>query len=70
MFSRWSNLTSLPRFATIVDPLAADRLKADDDHHTMQDWQDADARDAIDRAKTFVNEVHTWFRRHHRPEAS
>ena len=54
--------------AGLLDKLKDDRLKADYDVTTKQDWRDGDASAAIDRARTFVEEVHGWFRRHHTPE--
>ena len=51
--------------APVFAHLAASRIKADYDHETMDDWTDADASDAIHRARTFVAEVNAWFTRHH-----
>lgn len=45
------------------------RIKANYDHETMDDWTDADASDAIRRARTFVEEVNAWFGRHHTPDS-
>ena len=53
--------------ASVVSDLATSRIRADFDHETMDDWTDADAADAIRRARTFVGEVNAWFRRHHAP---
>ena len=54
--------------APVIAHLAASRIRADYDHATMDDWTDADASDAIRQARTFVEEVHAWFRRHHTPD--
>ena len=53
-----------PEAASIVTELADDRLRADYDHATMRSWQEEDATHAIQRARTFVNEVDGWFSRH------
>ena len=55
--------------AAVVGDLADRRIRADYDHETMDDWTDADASDAIRQARTFVAEVHAWFRRHHTPDS-
>lgn len=36
---------------------------------TMDNWTDADASDAIRRARTFVDEVNAWLGRHHTSES-
>ena len=56
-----------PQTASIVDELADDRLRADYDHAAMRGWRESEATDAIERARTFLNEVDRWFRRHHPP---
>ena len=43
--------------AQVLTALAESRIKADYDHETMDDWTDANASDAIRRARTFVEEV-------------
>ena len=55
--------------ARVVGHLAGSRLQADYDHKTMDDWTDADASDAIRRARTFVDEANAWFGRHHTAES-
>lgn len=45
--------------------LAGGRLQADYDHETMDSWTDDQASEAIQRARSFVDEVNAWFRRHH-----
>ena len=55
--------------AGVIGDLAVSRIKAAYDHATMDDWTDADASDAIRRARTFVEEVNAWFTRHHPPDA-
>lgn len=54
--------------AAIVDELSATRLQADYDHQMTDTWTDADAANAIQRARPFVDEVNAWFERHHTPE--
>ena len=55
--------------ARVVGDLAERRLEADYDHETMDNWPDADASDAIRRARTFVDEVNACFGRHHPSES-
>ncbi len=55
--------------ASVVGDLAVNRIRADYDHETMDDWTDADASDAIRQARTFVEEVNAWFSRHHAPDS-
>ena len=57
------------KVASVIAHLATSRIRADYDHETMDDWTDADASDAIRRARTFVEEVNAWFTRHHPPDA-
>ena len=49
--------------ASLLGQLKKVRAQADYDQAAM-DWRDADASDAIARARTFVNEATAWFDRH------
>lgn len=51
----------------LLSALGGSRVQADYDYETMDDWKDEDAVEAIRQARTFVDEVNAWFRRHHSP---
>ena len=54
--------------ARLLGGLMEDRLMADYAHDKMGTWTVDEASAALERARTFVQEVSAWFARHHPTE--
>lgn len=57
-----------PEISGLLPVLEEQRLEADYNHATMDNWTESDASRVIVQATRFVDEVHAWFDRHHQAE--